>query len=455
MTTSRVEIDLAAIDRNIALLRRCAREGAAKAGVPESSVQLCGVIKQDAYGMGAVRVAKRLASIGVDLLAVYCAAEARALADAPISTPVLVLMPTYSFDRNDALYRLAVRERLQFVLHSMAQAEELNALANKLGLTLPVHVQLDVGMSRGGCLPEEATALMRFVVNAQRLRLAGVMTHFSSPATDEPFTKEQAKFFRHWIDSVKPLMAESIKKGHPPCVVHAANTAATLRSHNLHGTMVRVGQGMFGYGGENWREADQPEFAAAAEKLEPAVRWLSRIVHVQEIPAGWPVGYDRTWVSQRPSKIAIVPVGYADGYPRALSNRGVVRLTGLEWDRPRTIGPLEERPNPGVAGKFARIVGRVSMDQITIDVTDCRQDLCRVGMEVEVVGADKDGPNHLPLIGALSSSITHELLCRISPHLERVYVASNDRAVEEGIEPLAKVTPGGVASGPRRMATGA
>ncbi len=454
MTTSRVEIDLAAIDRNVSLLRRCAREGAAKAGVPESSVQFCGVIKQDAYGLGAVRVAKRLASIGVDLLAVYCAAEARILAEAPINTPVLILMPTYSFDRNDPLYRLAVRGRLHFALHSLAQAEELHALANKLGMTLPVHVQLDVGMSRGGCLPEEATALVRFAVNAARLRLAGVMTHLSSPASDEAFTREQARLFRNWIDGVKPLLAESAKKGHGPCVVHTANTAATLRSHNLHGTMLRVGQGMYGYGGENWFENDQPEFAAAAERFEPAVRWLSRIVHVQEIPAGWPVGYERTWVSQRPSRIAIVPVGYADGYPRALSNRGVVRLTGLEWDRPRTIGPLEDRPNPGVAGKFARVVGRVSMDQITLDVTDCPQELSRVGMEVEVVGTDKDGPNHLPLIATLSNSITHELLCRISPHLERVYVASNDRPVEEGIEPLAKVVPGGGVAG-RRVASGA
>ncbi|MBY0307121.1 MAG: alanine racemase, partial [Phycisphaerales bacterium] len=294
MTTSRVEIDLAAIDRNVALFRQCAREGAAKAGAPASSVQFCGVVKQDAYGMGAVRVAKRLASIGVDLLAVYCAAEARALADVPISTPVLILMPTYSFDRNDALYRLAVRDRLQFTLHSAAQAEELHALANKLGLTIPVHVQLDVGMSRGGCLPEEATGLVRTVVGAQRLRLAGVMTHFSSPATDEPFTREQARLFRHWIDSIKPLLSESVRKGSPPCVVHAANTAAAFRSHNLHGTMVRIGQGLYGYGGENWREADQPEFADAARRLEPAVRWLSRIVHVQEVPAGWPVGYDRT-----------------------------------------------------------------------------------------------------------------------------------------------------------------
>jgi hypothetical protein len=93
------------------------------------------------------------------------------------------------------------------------------------------------------------------------------------------------------------------------------------------------------------------------------------------------------------------------------------------------------------------------MDQITLDVTDCPPELCRVGMEVEVVGNDKDGPNTLPLIATLSNTITHELLCRVSPHLERVYVASNDRPVDEGIEPLAKVVAGGVSG--RRMASGA
>ena len=119
MHTSRVEIDLAAVDRNLSALRACARQGARLAGVSAVNLRFCGVIKQDGYGMGAVRLAKRLAASDIDMLAVYCPAEARALADVPIKTPVLLLMPTFSFDRNDQLYRLAARDRLHFSLHSM------------------------------------------------------------------------------------------------------------------------------------------------------------------------------------------------------------------------------------------------------------------------------------------------------------------------------------------------
>lgn len=417
------------------------RQGARASNVPDSNVKLCCVIKQDGYGLGAVRLSKRLASLGADLLAVYCEAEARALVDVPISTPILCLMPVYGFDRHDPLYRLAVRERLELTLHSPQQGKALIDLAAKFGFTIPVHVQVDVGMSRGGTLPDQALELVKWTLNQRGLRLAGLMTHFSNPSADEAFTKEQARLFRSWIDATKPLLAEAARRGQPPVVVHAANTAAMLRNHNLHGTMVRIGQGMLGYGGDGWPEDQLPEFSRIGGKLEHAMRWISRIVHVQEIPAGWPVGYDRTFVSERPTKIALVPVGYADGYPRSLSNRAVVRLTGLPWDRPRTMGPMEAAPETGVQGVYARVIGRVSMDQITIDVTDLPDSIAGLGMEVEVVGSDKEGVNSLPILAALCGTITHEMLTGLSPHLERVYVASNVGGADEAIEPLAKVSP--------------
>jgi alanine racemase len=415
VSTSRLEIDLAALDKNIATVR---------AVTGQTGVQLCAVIKQDAYGMGAARIAKRLASIGVDLLAVYCVAEARKLAESHVALPVLCLMPVSSFERNDVLYRLAVNARLHLTLHSLAQTHEVIALAGRLGVDFPVHVQVDTGLSRGGCLPDEAEKIVEAVVGAQRLRLAGVMTHFSSPSHDDAFTSEQAKLFRSWIDRIKPLLQKSIARGHAPCVVHAANTAATFRSSKLHATMVRVGQAMFGYGGETLEDTANIQFMDKAKQLVPAVRWLSRIVHTHEIPAGWPVGYNRTFVADRPSKIAVVPVGYADGYPTSLSNIGQVRLTGLASDRPLTVGPTESINAAKPKGVFCPVVGRVSMDQITIDVTDAPADLCKVGMEVEIVGNDVTAPNHLPTIAHDAGSITHELLCRISPMLDRVYLFS-------------------------------
>lgn len=465
VNTSRVEIDLSAVDRNVSVLRACARRGATLAGVSHDKLRFCAVIKQDAYGTGAARMAKRLSVAGVDMIAVYCAAEARALVDVPIKTPILLLMPTYGFDRNDALYRLAARDRLHFALHSRQQAESLIDLAGRLGMSLPVHVQVDVGMSRGGCLPAEATALVELAVKSNRLRLAGVMTHFSSPGSDATFTREQAHLFRSWIEGVRPLINEHARtvseRGGEALMVHLANTCATLRWHGLHGTMLRVGQGILGFGPETFHEDDAPEFAEAAHLLQPAVRWLSRVVHTHDIPAGWPVGYDRTFIAQRPTRIAVVPVGYADGYPRVLGNRAYVRLTGLAWDRPRTIAGNEAKPETGVPGVFAPIVGRVSMDQMTIDVTDVPRALSEVGCEVEIIGTDRNAPNHLPLLAQLGETITHEMLCRISPHLERTYVASDisvcpsEEGEADAPAPLAKVLPI-AGDAPRRLsATGA
>jgi len=408
--TSSLEIDFGALDFNVKLLKSLANP-TANLTSPGPKVGFCAVIKQDAYGLGAARVARRVAALGADLLAVYSLDEARALADVPIKTPVLVLMPVSQLDRGDPLYRLAVNGRLHLVLHSEQQAAELAVLTGRIGLDLPVHIQVDTGMSRGGCLPEEAQRLVDMVCRTPRFQLAGVMTHFSSPGHDEAFTKEQARLFRQWVDAIKPRLIEANKKGKLPTAVHAANTAATLRSSQLHATMIRIGQGLFGYGADSLQgDAEHIELAGPAAALRPAVRWLSRIVHIQEIPTGW-------------------PVGYANGYPLSLSNRGQVRVTGRKWDRIRTAGPqeqiipLSERARGGV---FAPVVGRVSMDQITIDLSDVPLNIAMIGSEIELIGVDPTAANHLPTLAEQAGTITHELLCRIAPNVERKYIVSDE-----------------------------
>ena len=413
MTTSRLEIDLGAVDRNVAILRQMLDTGGA------GKVRLCGVIKQDAYAMGAARIAKRLESVGADLLSVYSLDEARALADLPIETPILVLMPVHQMERADALYRLASRSRLHLVVHNLAQAGDLASLATRMGVTLSCHVQLDTGLSRGGCLGEEAERIVETIVNATRLRLAGVMTHFSSPAADSEFTDEQARRFRLWIERIKPLLARAAERGHGHCAVHAANTAALLRSASLHGTMVRVGQGLYGYGLDDMA-APGVQFARQASSLEPAVRWVSRIAHVQNVPAGWPVGYGKTFVTRRPSRIALVPTGYAAGLPISLGNVGSVGLTGRPWLRV----PVSDASGADGDVVFAPIVGRVSMDQITVDVTDLPERFGAVNAEVELVGRTRGAPNHLPTLARTAGTITHELLSRIGSCVERHYLAS-------------------------------
>ncbi len=458
VATSRIEIDLAAVGRNLAVFRSILDapptplDGAADAPDPRPAGHrraICAVIKQDAYGMGAARIAKKLAGDGgpaggpgggVEMLAVYCTDEARALADLPIPTPLLVLMPVRTIDRQDPVYRLAVRNRLHLVIHDLEQVGDLAASGSRLGLRLPVHVQLDTGMSRGGALEADAKRIVEQVLASSRLQLAGLMTHFSSPATEADFTREQARAFKAFFDDVKPMIAPAVAAatatGGPGFAIHAANTAAALRGRAFHATMARIGQGLYGYGFEGFTDPLAVEFASFGKQLQPAVRWLSRIAHIHEVPKGWPVGYGRTFKAARPTRVALVPVGYADGYPLGLSNLGKVALTGQMYDRQKP--GAGERIETHDRAAFAPVIGRVSMDQFTIDVTGLPESLARVGAEIELFGRDAQGPNHIPTLARQAGTITHELLCRVCPHIERVYVspAGSDEPIVDATAPL-------------------
>src|SRR5690606_32095015 len=141
---------------------------------------LCAVLKQDAYGTGAGRLVKRIAAAGARLVAVYAPAEARSIIEAAVDLPILLLMPVRSLDRFDPVYRYATTGRIHLTLHGLDQLRDVEQLAGRLGVPVPVHVQLDTGMSRGGCLPDEAKRLVEGVLASRRLTLAGLMTHFAS-----------------------------------------------------------------------------------------------------------------------------------------------------------------------------------------------------------------------------------------------------------------------------------
>ncbi len=236
--------------------------------------------------------------------------------------------------------------------------------------------------------------------------------------------------------------------------LHAANSCAAFRSSKYHGNLVRVGQSLYGFVGDDFADkkseeqgddgkATGPEFAREARDLRPAVRWTSSIVQVKEIPEGSLVGYGCTWRAPRRTRIALIPVGYADGYARSLSNVGVVGLTGRPWDK---LGGAGSAPESSPAA-FAPVVGRVSMDQITIDVTDAPEGAWRLGMEVEIVGRDRRAPNYLPRIAQSAGTITHEIMCGIGPRVERVYrypsASSADSEVSVRVPPRATEEQGG------------
>lgn len=411
---SRIEVNLDALEHNASVVRRACAAGAGTRG---GAVGICAVLKADGYGLGAVELARRLEQCGVEMAAVYAPEDAGRLVEAGITTPILVLAPVESLGFDGALF-LAVRGgRVHFAAHSMVQVEALEASAALIGVKLPVHVEVDTGMSRGGVGPDEAAKVVGHVVASERLRLAGVFSHLASADRDPFVTREQNEKFALWLARVRPLLPQS-------CAVHLANSFGLFRATTLHRDMVRVGLALLGYAEEEFRDVAAFELAGVAHDLAPVVRWSSRIVHVSRIEAGAPAGYGSTWRAKRATRLGLVPVGYADGYPLALGNTGMLGI--------------ETAPGKMV---HAPIVGAVSMDQVTIDLTDLPESAAGVATPVEIVSADRSAPNHLPALAKAAGTITHELLCRLSPRVARRYIS---RGAEVARTPAQTLQPSSV-----------
>lgn len=403
-STSWIEVDLPAISGNVRVVRDVLASriaGSASGGKASAAVKpaICAVMKADGYGLGAARVAKRLQLSGVEMLAVYSPEQARALVEAAITSPILMLMPLHDLDRGDVLYRAASRGQLHLTIHDTATLDAAVTITERLGLRLAVQLEVDTGMSRGGASLDEAAGLLKRIIAHPRLILTGVFNHFASADSNRDETRGQSEAFSNWLQQNRRLIPEE-------AVIHEANTFGTFRSSGFHRSMVRVGLALIGFAGEDFGDSADFEFEAEAARLTPAVRWMSQIVHMKSIDPGTPVGYGATWRAARPTRVGLVPVGYADGYPLSLSNQaqvGVMMRGGMK--------------------AFVPLIGRVSMDQITVDLTDVPSDQVGIGSPVEVVGNDRTAPNHLPTLAKRAGTIGHELLCRLSPRLTRQYLA--------------------------------
>jgi alanine racemase len=412
-----VEINLSAIDHNMAAIRR----------LVGPQCKLCPIVKADAYGMGAARVARRLATAGADLIAVYSLPQAAELGlasanQSPLGTPVLVLMPVADIRRGDETSRMLTSGRLHLTVHDATQLEALASLADQYATTIPVHLEIDSGLSRGGARPEDAVRLLDRIANDRRFALKGVFTHFANSRTDRAATDGQLTTFDAFLAANAHALA-------PDTEVHVASTYALFRHHRYHRSMVRFGLAWAGYGLE---ELDGGELELGDDLLRPCVRWRSRVVQVKRIPVGTAVGYGARWTAKRPSTIGLVPVGYADGFP---VYRPDATAEGQALGTGQKIAILREVTRGArteIVREFAPVIGAVNMDQITVDLTDLDLLTQRdggLGMTVEIVSPDPAAPNHLPRLAGRSGMIPHEMLCRIHPKIPRLYVV--DGAVEE------------------------
>jgi alanine racemase len=405
---SRLEIDLTSVDRNLRVLREaCRREDGSQA-------KICAVVKADAYGLGAMQVGHRLEMAGVDMLAVYTPDEARRLIEAGVMCPILVLTPVRTVERADPLYWSIVNERLHFAVHDEEQVDSLRASTERLGVRLRLHIEINTGMCRAGMTPEQATRAVETICKHPRLQLAGVYTHFAAAQSDADLTQHQAALFRDWRRSVAHMLPED-------CIAHQANTCATFRSNALHLDMVRVGLAVHGFAPAEFQPPEAFDLREHAERLTPIARVMSEIVHLAWVEDGQPVGYGATWTAKGRRRIAVAPVGFADGYALALSNKSKVGF---------------ELPDGGRL--LADVVGRLSMDQMTIDVTDIPESLIGLGAPVEVVSADPGAPNSLAALAKLAGTRTHEMLCRLGPRLKRVHLSKREPRL---IEPTAGAAP--------------
>ena len=362
-------IDLAAIARNCAGLRSLLSGGA----------DLCAVVKADGYGHGAVWAARAALEGGASWLAVAAAGEAAELRRHGIAGPILVMG---ALTREDL--RIALEAEADVVAWRAEFARSIADCAPSGAAPPRVHVKLDTGMGRLGTAdPGEARAVADAVAADQRLELAGVMTHFAT--ADEPGDR----LFPEQLERFAAFAGE-LKAAHPGLRAHAANSAATFRDPAAHFDMVRCGIAVYGL--------DPFQGAPAERGLEPALELESWVAHVKPFEPGQGAGYGHSWRAPERTSVAVLPIGYGDGWRRALSNDCDVLIRG--------------RRHP--------LVGTISMDNVTVDLgpeTDVE-----VGDRAVLIGAQGDERILCEEVARRLRTINYEVTCGLSPRVRRHHV---------------------------------
>ncbi len=368
-------IDLAALAANFAEAERLA-----------SGAKVIAVVKADGYGHGAVPVARRLLAAGCEHLAVATVAEAAELRAAGVTVPVLVLGGVHDAAEADDVIENAVTPVVQHAGHLPL----LGKRAHERGMELPVQVEIDTGMCRMGVSPEEAPALIESLVRKDGLVLEGVYTHLAcADASDLASVRAQLALFRE-------VLAALETRGVDPGLVHVANSAALLASQDLLADLperinaVRPGLMLYGV-------CPAPHLEGRAT-LRPVMSLRTRVANVRHVRPGEPVGYGATFRAKQRGRIATLPIGYADGVPWSLGNRGQML----------------------VRGRRTPVAGRISMDLTTLDLG---QGDVQLGESVVVFGASNEpGGAVLPVeqVAEAAGTIAYEILVRVGQRVPRV-----------------------------------
>lgn len=376
----RAEIDLVAIAHNVRAL---------KALLPPQA-RLLVAVKANAYGHGAAEVSRAALASGADYLGVARSDEGVALRKAGLTAPILI----FGYSPPELAPELAAHG-LEQCVYDLDTARRMAVCLGSGDSTLSVHLKVDTGMGRLGIPCPDEAAVKRCVETAQQLarlpelNLKGLCSHFATAdSRDKGFAQRQFQRFEACLEALAAV-------GQRPPLCHMANSGAIIDLPATHLDMVRAGISIYGL-------YPSDEVMRARIDLHPALSLKARIIHVKQVPPGTPISYGCTWRSEREAIIATVPIGYADGYSRGLSNKGMML----------------------VGGRRVPIVGRVCMDLTMVDVTEVPE--VQIGDEVVLVGRQGNAEISADEVAAWNATINYEVVAALTARVPRVYLNGDD-----------------------------
>lgn len=356
------DVDLANLRHNLQVVR-------ARMDDPDVLVAL--VVKADAYGHGLLAVGRYALRNGADWAAVATVQEGIVLRDAGVDAPVMALSPILDIEAEQAVFY-----GLDVLTENLETAVAVDKAAKSLGTVARLHLKVDTGLHRFGCDPSEALHLALRFKQLENVELIGIAQHFADSSRDPDFTKLQID---RWTRTLDELASNDVTFKY----VQAANSAGAVKYPEARGNLVRIG--ILGYGID--------PFGLLGGDNRPVLSWTARLTALRNAKAGDPVGYSGTHRLLRDSRLATIGAGYGDGYPRTLSNKGLV----------------------DIRGHLAPVVGLVCMDQIIADVTDVPDVV--IGDEVKLIG----GLVNVPMLAMKADTNSHEIVTRIMSRVPRRY----------------------------------
>lgn len=368
-------INLDAVEENFHLMKRNLKE----------ETQMIAVVKTDAYGHGALPIAKHVEEYTyVWGFATATVEEAAALRNNGIKKPILIL--GYSFEED---YEMLVNLEIRPAVFKYATAKALSNTAQKIGKKIKIHLALDTGMTRIG-FPDQAetVSVIKEIVNLPGLEVEGLFTHFArADETDKTHALLQLSRYQIFVEQLEQTGVFIPMK-------HCSNSAGLMELPEAHLDAVRPGISIYGIYPSDEMDREQM-------KLKPVMEWKTHIVYIKDVAPGVAISYGGTYVTDHPMRVATIPVGYGDGYPRSLSNKGYVLIHG----------------------KKAPILGRVCMDQFMVDVTDIPAEEMD---EVTLMGVDGEETLSVDILGELSGRFPYEFVCDVGKRVPRVYIKNQE-----------------------------